>query len=104
MIDLRLPVVLAGCLAGILACSEYESHYFKDKVNDATAERVAKRYGAPHKLVKGEGGRMIWTYYDRGSGTASYSGYANSHYCRSYVLTFDQDEILRDWKQEDCKN
>jgi hypothetical protein len=39
-------------LGGILACSEFETPYFKDRVNEATMERVGKRYGAPINLNK----------------------------------------------------
>ncbi|MBA5865319.1 MAG: hypothetical protein GDA67_01325 [Nitrospira sp. CR1.3] len=94
----------AVALSGILAaCSEFETEYFKNRVNEATAERVAKRYGTPHKMEKAEGGRIVWTYFDRGSGTGTYSGYARSSYCRVYLLTFDQDEVLRDWKEGKCE-
>lgn len=89
--------------AMLVACSAIETQYFKNLVNEANTERVAKRYGAPHKLDRIEGGRTVWTYFDRGSGTSSYSGYAKSRYCRAYILTFDQEEILRDWKQEKCE-
>lgn len=89
-------------LAMVAACSDFETHYFKDRVNEATTERVAKRYGAPHKIERSEG-KIVWTYYDRGSATSSYTGYATSRYCRKYTLTFDQEEILRDWKQEVCQ-
>lgn len=106
MRKMLIRAVLVGCLAGTVptGCSEYETQYFKNNVNEATADRVAKRYGSPHKLVRNEEGGMVWTYFDRGSGTSSYAGYATSRYCRAYVLTFDRDEILRDWKQEECRN
>jgi len=87
----------------LAACSEMETHYFKDRVNIATMERVAKRYGLPHKADRLDGNKTEWIYFDRGSGTSGYSGYARSSFCRLYRLTFDQQEILRDWRQEDCQ-
>lgn len=86
-----------------LSCSELETQYFKDRVNVATMERVAKRYGAPHKSEQVDGDKVRWTYYERGSATTGYSGFARSSYCRVYVLTFDRQEILRDWKEEHCQ-
>jgi hypothetical protein len=84
------------------ACSEYETGYYKGRVNDATQEVVMRRYGTPHDRQEMKDGRTVWTYFDRGSGTSGYTGYARSQYCRAYVLTFDQDGILRDWRQDDC--
>lgn len=95
--------VVAFLMAGTIACSEFETEYFKDRINVATMERVAKRYGPPHKSEQVDGDKIRWTYFNRGSGTSSYSGYARSSFCRVYILTFDQREILRDWKQEDCE-
>lgn len=89
-------------LGTLLACSEFGAVYFQDGVNKVNQDNVAKRYGAPHKLEKLQDGRIVWTYFDRGSGTSGYSGYARSSYCRAYILTFDQNEVLRDWQQQDC--
>jgi len=86
-----------------IACSEIESQYFKNGVNTSTAEQVASRYGAPHKVRKIDGGGMVWSYFDRGSGTGTFAGYAKSTYCHVYILTFDKDEILRDWQQDRCE-
>jgi hypothetical protein len=72
-------------------------------VNEVTQETVAHRYGAPHRIERLPGGRSLWTYFERGSGTASYAGSARGTYCRAYLLTFDdQTGILKDWRQEDC--
>ncbi|MGH7166418.1 MAG: hypothetical protein ACREIS_12945, partial [Nitrospiraceae bacterium] len=62
------------------------------------------RYGAPDTMERLDNGGSVWTYYDRGSATASYSGYARSTFCLAYVLTFDQEGILRGWAQRDCHN
>lgn len=85
-----------------LACSELGMGYFQEGVNRVNQDNVAKRYGTPHRLEKLQDGRTVWTYFDRGSGTSGYSGFARSTYCRAYILTFDQNEVLRDWQQQDC--
>lgn|SRR5574341_293513 len=89
---------------GWASCGYFETGYFQSKVNEATQEMVGKRYGAPHKIESLSNGGEVWTYYDRGSATASYSGYAKSTYCQAYVLSFDKEGTLRDWKQQDCRN
>ena len=93
-------IVLALVFCG--ACGEFETGYFQSKVNQVTQEEVAKRYGAPHKQEPQADGRVLWTYYVRGSGTSGYSGYARAEYCRAYLLTFDQQGLLRDWHDQDC--
>lgn len=95
-------VVLAVPVIGFLACSEFETGYYQSRVNEATQEVVARRYGMPHDKQEISGGRTVWTYFDRGSGTSGYTGYVRSRYCRAYVLTFDEQGVLRDWRQDDC--
>ncbi|MDP1770570.1 MAG: hypothetical protein Q8L74_17450 [Nitrospirota bacterium] len=93
------------CAVGVVgACSEIDTHYFKDRVNEATAERVAKRYGSPHKVEERLDRHVVWTYFDRGSANSGYAGTARSSFCRAYVLTFDREGTLRDWQQLDCRN
>lgn len=100
--------VLIGCTFSLAlvcgACSEFETGYFRERVNEVSIEQVVKRYGPPHKNEQLDGGRRAWTYFDRGSGTSGYSGMARSTYCRAYVLTFDQEEVLREWRQQECRN
>ncbi len=96
---------LCGCMlaaAGWASCGYIETGYFQNKVDVATQEEVARRYGLPHEAEQLGSGGSVWTYYDRGSATASYSGYAKSTFCRAYVLTFDKHGILRGWAQRDC--
>lgn len=88
-------LVLAACGAG--------SKYFQDGVNEATQEMVGKRYGAPHKGQSSADGGETWTYFERGSGTAGFSGQVRGGGCRAYVLTFDKQKILRDWQQQPCQ-
>ncbi len=94
----------AVVLMGLVACAGYETGYFKGRVNEATAEMVAKRYGPPHKIEQREGHQTVWTYFDRGSATSGYIGTARSSICLAYVLTFDREEILRGWQQKECRN
>ncbi|MEQ1794149.1 MAG: hypothetical protein ABL970_08165 [Nitrospira sp.] len=94
-----------GLLLGLVfcgACGEFETGYFQSKVGQVTQEEVAKRYGTPHTQERQPDGHSLWTYYVRGSGTSGYSGYARAEYCRAYLLTFDQQGMLRDWHDQDC--
>ncbi len=98
----RAALVLLVLVA--TSCGLIETQYFKDRVNEVTQERVARRYGPPHKAEPLQNGGETWIYYDRGSATASYAGYAESKYCRTYILSFDKEGVLRDWNEQTCRN
>jgi hypothetical protein len=95
---------VAVVLMGSVACVEIETGYFQGRVNEATEQTVASRYGPPHKVEQREGYQTVWTYFDRGSATVGYGGTARSTFCRAYVLTFDRQEILRGWQQQECRH
>jgi hypothetical protein len=104
---MRWPVThgwIAVVLSGWVACAEFETGYFQGRLNEATEQIVAKRYGQPHKVEQREGHQTVWTYFDRGSAIAGYTGTARSSFCRAYVLTFDRQGILRDWQQQECQS
>jgi hypothetical protein len=88
---LRYHLLCVG-FGALLACSQFETGYFQNKVDQVTQ----------HKTDEFPGGRAVWTYFDRGSSTAGYGGYAPPAPCKAYLLTFDQSGVLRDWKQQDC--
>jgi hypothetical protein len=95
-------LMLSGLVLLLFACSQFEAGYFQSKVDQVTRDVVASRYGTPHKVDELPDGGTVWTYFDRGSGTAGFGNYAPSSHCKAYVLTFDESQVLRDWKQQDC--
>ncbi len=95
---------LALLMLGVVSCGMIETQYFKNRVNEVAQDRVVRRYGPPHDVELLENGGETWIYYDRGSATASYAGYAESKYCRAYLLSFDKEGVLRDWKEQTCRN
>lgn len=102
MRTVAVSLVMIGMTSVLAACGEFEAGYFQDRVNEATQTIVAKRYGAPHKMEPQADGWVQWVYFERGSGTSGYSGYARAAYCRAYRMTFDRTGVLRDWRQDDC--
>jgi len=104
MIAVLRLLSLAVALGGVAACSDPDTRYYKDRIDTVTMDQVVRRYGPPHKSESLDDHRTVWTYYERGSGTASYSGFATGGYCHAYVLTFDRDDILREWQQLECAN
>ena len=87
--------VLAACSSG--------AKYFEDAVHDATQATVGKRYGSPHKVQSSADGGETWTYFERGSGTAGFSGQVRRGACQAYVLTFDKQTVLRGWQKQPCE-
>lgn len=103
MVTLRCSQCLLLIGFGVLwACGLLETGYFQTQVGQVTQDAVARRYGEPHKVSKLSEGRTVWTYFERGSSTAGYSGYVSRGPCKAYLLTFDQDGVLRDWQQQNC--
>ncbi len=100
----REGMVAGGVLSLLIlsACSG-GGKYFHDAVDEATQEMVGKRYGSPHKVLASAHGGEVWTYFERGSGTASFSGQVRGEVCRAYLLTFDKETILRSWEQRTCQ-
>lgn len=89
-------------LGALCACGGMDFRYFEGQMNRANQVEVAGQYGPPHKVDRLSDGGAVWTYFERGSGTAGFTGSVQTSYCRAYLLTFDQTEVLRDWKQQDC--
>ena len=98
-----LPIVgsVIVALSTLVACSS--AKYFQDRVNDVTQVTVNKRYGPPHKVENSMDGGETWTYFERGSGTAGFSGQVRRGGCQAYVLTFDKQAVLRGWQKQSCE-
>jgi hypothetical protein len=57
---------IAVVLMWSVAWTEFEIGYFQGRVNEATEQAVASRYGPPHKVEQREGYQTVWMYFDRG--------------------------------------
>ena len=104
MILQRSSYLLIMGLGTLFACSQFETEYFRSKVDQVTQKVVADRYGPPHKVEKLPEERSVWIYFDRGTSTTGYTGRVGSDKCKAYLLTFDPSGVLRDWKQQDCSS
>ena len=82
-----------------VACAKYSLSRLDAAVGTATQQEIAQALGPPH-AIRERGAQ--WVYFERGSATSGYSGTARSTMCREYVLTFDQNSVLRGWKRQDC--
>lgn len=99
---IAIGLLVTSALLAASACSSIETNYFQSKVNAATYQQVADRYGAPHKIESSDKNHETWIYFERGSAVRGYAGYGRPEPCRAYHLTFDQEGILRDWSEQSC--
>jgi hypothetical protein len=95
-------VGMTAVMCWTIACSNGPK-YFQDALNEATQEMVFERHGHPHRVQPLEDGGQQWTYFERGSGIATYSGPSRGGLCRAYVLSFDAQRVLRGWQQQPCQ-
>lgn len=132
MIAVRSSSFIAGTFIviltwGLLACGgPWRDGYFKKGVSRLTQDEVAEKMGPPHTTkTPALGGDTVWTYRvplsERELNPMDFSaitGAANEAaammgkggpegpkptlYCYRYILTFDEQKVLKQWKREEC--
>src|SRR5574341_945485 len=104
-------ILISVLLLLAVACAPpvWRAQYLAEQVNVATQEQVQAKFGPPLEtqvLANGEG---LWTYRvgqnARYGDPATYgegSVLIGSGECVAYVLTFDQQHVLRSWLRQEC--
>ncbi len=116
-------LLLAGTL---LACGgPWRDGYFKKGVDRLTQEEVSETLGPPHTVKTPVlGGDSVWTYRvplaEKELSPLHFAALANATsqataligkpgegpkemlYCYRYILTFNEQKILTQWKREEC--
>ena len=127
----RVSIVLVTICFVLVACSHWRDNYLDDGVDQVTQAEVREKLGKPHitkePLLEEE---TIWIYRyaltdseidplgvksigrgvtEIGNQAASIIGKGQNGgppperiNCFRYVLKFDREKILRDWKREPC--
>lgn len=116
---IALAVTLAAC------GGPWRDIYFKQGVDRLTQDEVREKLGPPHTAkTPALGGDSIWTYRvpmgDKelesiaspglGSATESVGALLSKGadapkptlYCYRYILTFNEQKVLKSWKREEC--
>lgn len=93
------------CLAvSVGACGSFVGDtYFRDQIDKATSDMVGKRYGRAHKVEVAPDGSQTWIYYERREYGYPASPSSSGYRCREHEFTFDQEGILRQWKEKWCE-
>jgi len=104
-----LLISLLLLLAGACAPPVWRAQYLAEQANIATQEQVQAKFGPPLASQRLENGEEVWTY--RVGQNAKYGDPATygegsvligSGECVAYVLTFDQQRVLRSWLRQEC--
>ena len=83
----------------LLSCTPERQLLLEEEVDHATKEQVVAGFGSPIYVGRLRDGREVWTYRESGAG---YSRELGVGFCREYVLTFDEQGILRRWERQAC--
>jgi hypothetical protein len=82
---------LAFLTLSLMACESEQAEYFKKHVNRISQDAVAQRFGPPHRAQELTAGGAVWAYE-----------YRDRSDCTVHILRFDQEKVLRDWKEQQC--
>jgi hypothetical protein len=81
----------------LFSCAPWRVQYLRGVVDKATQDEITKRLGPPHSTRELASGEIVWSYqYIR------IRAVVNTVVCKEYILTFDQDRILREWIRQKC--
>jgi hypothetical protein len=98
------PVLSIGGLLAALGCSLFQSKeaiYLHSATNQDTQEQVIQRLGKPRFVSATGAGDALWIYEVRDIEPMSQSSWSTlGSWCDEYILRFDKDGILRDWRHQ----
>jgi len=83
-------VALSGC-----ASTSWRMEYLEEGVGRVTQDEVALKMGPPTSAQSVSTGEAIWLYHYT-------SADVHQTWCHEYVLQFDSQKILRQWKRDRC--
>ena len=97
----------AACLLALLllaACgTPWRAKYFSEGINKLTQDDVVKRLGPPTATHNLNSGELVWQYrYYDSSVVGSGGNVVGETVCIGYILTFDRDQVLRNWVRQGC--
>src|SRR5262245_20921132 len=94
-----ISIIVGGFLGLAIGCSVFiprETLYLKSAVDHATPDEVRQQLGSPALTASNEKGEAVWVYQVREEQPGNRWTSAGL-WCDEYVLTFDQQTVLRQW-------
>jgi hypothetical protein len=89
---LSLFIMAVGCALFV----PKETRYLQSAQDHATQEEIQQQLGSPALTGSSERGEVVWVYRVRQQDPGS-RWTSTGLWCDEYVLTFDQQAILRRW-------
>jgi hypothetical protein len=89
---LSLFIMAVGCALFV----PKETRYLQSAQDHATQEEIQQQLGSPALTGSSERGEVVWVYRVRQEDPGS-RWTSTGLWCDEYVLTFDQQAILRRW-------
>ena len=87
-------ILLASCSPRLI-----RDAYFQHVTELATEEQVTLQLGPPNESKAKSDGGDEWRYRDY---QPSGYPYRSAGYCTEYILQFDANKVLREWKRQEC--
>ena len=94
-----LCFAIIGTVMIVAACAPARVKYLRSDLNAVDMDHVAKELGPPHSSITLQDGGTVWSYQYTSFHGGGHGGASN---CREYILIFDKDRILREWKRRKC--
>ena len=78
----------------------WRHQYLEAGINTLTMDKVTKKLGPPHQTGVPQDGSTVWRYQykRRYVRSTTYRMYWASR-CEEYILTFDENGVLRQWNR-----
>jgi hypothetical protein len=89
---LSLSIMAVGCAVFV----PKETRYLQSAQDHATQEEIQQQLGSPALTGSSERGEVVWVYRVRQEDPGS-RWTSTGLWCDEYVLTFDQQAVLRKW-------
>ena len=85
----------------IISCASDKITYLNRHTDTASQDDVAKELGPPHYERTLQDGNIVWSYqYTK---ILPVSGGGSISKCREYILFFDENKVLRKWREQKCQ-
>ena len=94
---IRATTITIICIIGV-SCSAWDVSYLKGATGQATKQDILHTLGIPSDKGQLDTGKTLWTYKHKTS------FYIYPVACRKYELTFNDQQVLQQWKYLACKD
>ena len=94
---IRATIITIICIFGV-SCSAWEVSYLNRATGQATEQDILHTLGIPSDEGQLDTGKTLWTYKHKTS------FYIYPLACRKYELTFNDQQVLQQWKYLACND